>query len=207
MMESLPDEILSIIFRYLHRFGLIYSFGNLNQRFQCIIEPYLANIDLTQENLSYGHFSLFSKHIVPKQAHQIRLLKLGGKDQLRLFHSHIHHLINLESLTLKSIVLFGSNEYFLLPQLLTEALKINSLSTLLLSKLTTDVSEKIASFASQNLTRLTVLDQFTLDCSDEQWLKMIGQSLDSYYDQQRMFTVKCFSIHNIILHIQDNAKS
>ncbi|CAF3868905.1 unnamed protein product, partial [Adineta steineri] len=55
-MESLPDELLLIIFQYFNRFDLLDSFGNLNQRFQRILEPYLYEIDLIREDLSYQHF-------------------------------------------------------------------------------------------------------------------------------------------------------
>jgi hypothetical protein len=90
-MEFLPDELLIIIFRHLHRFDLIYSFDNLNQRFQRIIEPYLNSIDLIRENPSFKPFSHFSKHILPVYGHKIRELKLPAECKYHLLSSYVQY--------------------------------------------------------------------------------------------------------------------
>ncbi|CAF1014600.1 unnamed protein product [Adineta ricciae] len=48
-MESLPNEIVLLIFRYLKTYDVVYAFQFLNQRYSCLIEKYrssLINIDL-----------------------------------------------------------------------------------------------------------------------------------------------------------------
>ncbi|CAF1342512.1 unnamed protein product [Adineta steineri] len=177
-MESLPDELLLIIFQYFNRFDLLDSFGNLNQRFQRILEPYLYEIDLIREDLSYQHFVTFYKYIAPIQGHYLRVLKLSGEHQFHLFQSLIHLFINLESLTLKSIVFFGFQEYAQLENLLSQALQIQYLSTLSLSRL--DAPETIASFASSNLTSLILLNEHNFDYS---------------HIQQPISTIKYFSLN------------
>jgi hypothetical protein len=99
-MESLPDELLLLIFRYLHQFDILYAFQNLNRRFQQIIERYLHDIDVTQENTpSYKHFQLLIKHVLPLQGRAVRSLKLDVEEQkFELFCPFIRRLTNLESL-------------------------------------------------------------------------------------------------------------
>ncbi|CAF1140746.1 unnamed protein product [Adineta ricciae] len=177
-MEHLPDELLLTLFQYLHRFDLLYSFGNLNQRFQHILEPYLYEVDLTRESLSYQHFVLFYKYVVPYQGHYVRDLQISGDHQFYLFQPLIHLFTNLESLTLKSIVFFGSQQYAVQGELVTQALRISSLSTLTLSRL--DVPETIASLASPNLTSLILLDE---------------SDFDYPYIRERISTIKYFSLN------------
>lgn len=102
-LEYLPDELLLIVFLYLHKFDIIYTFGNLNQRFQRIATRYLYDIDANREpNVSYKQFSFVLNHIILNERliTVVRSLKLSQKVHLKLFKLHINKFINLESLTL-----------------------------------------------------------------------------------------------------------
>ncbi|CAF0918133.1 unnamed protein product [Didymodactylos carnosus] len=182
-MEALPDELLLLIFRHLHKFDILYSFNSLNQRFQQIIEPYLFDIDLTQENsFSYKDIHLFLQHILPLQGRAVRSLKLDGQ-QFRLFYIRVCHLINLQSLTLK-LHRFDVQYSRQLNYFLTRALStVPSLTELLLFESGTETLKTISSFASYNLTKLTLLcscgDPNLDDVSQMPYLKHLSMNLDS----------------------------
>ncbi|CAF2530514.1 unnamed protein product [Rotaria sp. Silwood2] len=192
-MEFLPDELLIIIFRYLHRFDLIYSFDNLNQRFQRIIEPYLNCIDLIRENPSFKLFLHFSKHILPVYGHKIRELKLPAECTYHLLSSYVQYLTNLESLTWNSCTLRHDSQCSLQKQILSKILKMNSISKLSTSTLSYALASLVTSFASKNLTTLIVLDESTLKYRYESW-KGIAHNLYSYYDTIQMHGIKFFSM-------------
>jgi hypothetical protein len=150
-MESLPDELFLLIFRYLHKFDLLYSFDNLNQRFQQIIEPYLYNIDLTQANsLPFQNFSLFLKHVLPSQGGVVRSLSLDRHQQVRLFYPHIRHVTNLQSFTLRSNN-YHTDEF---DECLTQVLSLKTLTELSISAQGSQALKTIASCASHNLHTL-----------------------------------------------------
>lgn len=79
-MESLSDELLLQIFCYLRKFDfVVYSFNNLNQRFQNIIQSFLYEIDLTDSGCpSFRHWHFFIKHILRTQMQAVQSLKLQG---------------------------------------------------------------------------------------------------------------------------------
>ncbi|CAF3126694.1 unnamed protein product [Rotaria sp. Silwood2] len=99
-MESLPDEIYLRIFRYLHKFEILYSFNNLNRRFHQLTVSYHHDIDLSQQNTSYKIVQPYLKYVLPTQAHEIIFLKLEGSEQYKAFSSHIGQLTNLRQLCL-----------------------------------------------------------------------------------------------------------
>ncbi|CAF0815572.1 unnamed protein product [Adineta ricciae] len=103
-LELIPDEILLLIFSYLHQFDIIYAFSKLNQRFRRVIDPHLQDIDLSQDRVvTYPLFRLWCKHILPSHCRKVRTLRLAGYHQLQLFSRHIRHLTNLQVLEITDI--------------------------------------------------------------------------------------------------------
>ena len=83
-MERLPNEIWLQIFAYFHSIEIVYSFHNLNKRYQQLITPFINNIDLS--NISYKLFKQFFEHIFPQYANQIYSFTLRNCFQLNLFN-------------------------------------------------------------------------------------------------------------------------
>lgn len=151
-LESLPNEILLLIFSYLHKLDVLYAFTTLNQRFQQIVLPYLSDIDLTNKNYpSYRCFRLFYEHILPTNAHYIRSLKLTGCNQLHLLQPHLRRFVNLNSLSMQN------TEDVELHQFLTEVLSVPSLSELSMSLTRGDILTTVSSYASLNLNKITLI--------------------------------------------------
>jgi len=87
-----PDEILCKIFEYLSPFDALYSFLNLNNRFNRLLIPFKYQIDLTY--LSYEQFMYYINIILPiiNQDGQLYVIKLGNKrtpGQIKLFNKLI----------------------------------------------------------------------------------------------------------------------
>lgn len=99
-MEKLPNELWLLIYSYLHNIDILYSFNNLNNRFQQILITYQYDIDL--RTTSFELSQRFVRHILPVYGQKIRSLILKNNYQLqfciqnKLFHS----LNNLQCLTL-----------------------------------------------------------------------------------------------------------
>ncbi|CAF4438311.1 unnamed protein product [Rotaria magnacalcarata] len=88
-----PDELLCKILEYLSSYDAIYSFFNLNIRFNRLLMPFKHQIDLTY--LSYGQFMNFIKIILPtiNKDEPLYSLKLGNvrtPGQIDLFNTLIH---------------------------------------------------------------------------------------------------------------------
>ncbi|CAF1440197.1 unnamed protein product, partial [Adineta steineri] len=150
-MESLPNELHLLIFRYLHKFDILYGFYNLNQRFQRIIQSYLREIDLTQTNLSYKQFLLLAEHIIPVQGSLVRSLKFAIVPHLPSFR--LRQLINLQSLTIVGYLPHDDNYTFLI-----DALSLSTLSELSIHITGQGMFRIISTNASQRLTKLIVQD-------------------------------------------------
>jgi hypothetical protein len=75
---------------------LIYAFGNLNIRCQWLITPYIYDIDLSQEPLSYKDFQLFLHHILPLYGH----VDQAGRLACVLFH-HNKILPHISTMSLR----------------------------------------------------------------------------------------------------------
>lgn len=102
-LEAIPDELFLHIFRYLHKFDLLFSFTNLNQRFEQLVEPYLYEVNLTDHYTpSYRQFRPFYRHILPLYAQKIQSLRLSGYEQLQLFQPYISQLTTLKSLLIET---------------------------------------------------------------------------------------------------------
>ena len=155
-MESLPDELILLIFRYLHKFDIFYSFNHLNRRFQRIIKPYQYEIDLTREN-TYKHFQFFLKRILPLQEEAVRNLKLDGKQVFQTLYPHIRHLTNLETLTLKLDITHTTDTDEQQDYFVTEVISLPFLSELSILVRENRTLKTISLFALPNLTTLTLL--------------------------------------------------
>ncbi|CAM4893285.1 unnamed protein product [Rotaria socialis] len=83
-MEKLPNELWQISFSYLHGIEILYSFHNLNIRFEQLIKPYVSNVDLS--DISYKSFKQINDQIFPQYTNQIRSLTLKNRFQLYLFN-------------------------------------------------------------------------------------------------------------------------
>lgn len=59
--NSLPNEILFEIFKYLSQSDLFYAFLNLNQRFNQILQPFTQHIDCSK--LSIEQFEHLRNHL------------------------------------------------------------------------------------------------------------------------------------------------
>lgn len=131
-MECLPDELLLLIFRYLHKFDILYSFDNLNKHFQRIIEPYSYSINFSEDtDVSYTYFLLFINDILPIYGTNIQSLTLNGYHQIQLLQPYLHHLMNLESFILQSENKIEHSIYvYQFKQFIINILSLSSLSEL-----------------------------------------------------------------------------
>ncbi|UJR08760.1 hypothetical protein I4U23_013017 [Adineta vaga] len=182
-LESLPDELLLLTFQYLHQFDILYSFTNLNRRFQQLSEPYGYDVDLTYDNMpSYQLRQIFFEHILPLYGSNIRSLKLSGHEQIQLLKSHIHRLINIQSFVLNVEKDYESDPEFSIEKLfLIDTLSASSsLSELSIFPTTQQLLRTIALNASSNLTTLTLI---------------FSRDIPNFVDIPRLFSIKRLSIN------------
>ncbi|CAF4517944.1 unnamed protein product, partial [Didymodactylos carnosus] len=76
--SSLPNELYALIFLYLKSIDLIYSFFNLNDRFNNLIYPFLCAIDLS--NVDERSLEKYHQTILPKVQHYIKAIKVDDKN-------------------------------------------------------------------------------------------------------------------------------
>lgn len=89
-----PDEILCTILEYFNPFDAIYSFFNLNQRFNRLLETFKEQIDFS--NTSYEQFQYYNQILLPilNEDRPLTVIKLGNKrtpGQIQLFNEFIHN--------------------------------------------------------------------------------------------------------------------
>ncbi|CAF1574026.1 unnamed protein product [Adineta ricciae] len=157
--ESLPDELLLIIFSHLHQIDVIRTFTNLNQRFQRMIIPFASVIDLTYRNIpSYRLYQSFCQDVLPWHGPNIRSLRLAGNQQLYFIQPQLHRLMNLQSLTLIGERSYDINKFVIEKQFLIDILTTSScLSELIIFPAERNALHIIASHSSPNLSTLTLL--------------------------------------------------
>ncbi|CAF0898156.1 unnamed protein product [Didymodactylos carnosus] len=80
--STLPDELYEFIFLYLKSIDIIYSFFNLNSRFDRLISPFLCAIDLSaiDEHILDG----YCQRILPKIRHHVKTIKFDDKNIYRI---------------------------------------------------------------------------------------------------------------------------
>ncbi|CAF3713535.1 unnamed protein product [Rotaria socialis] len=95
-LNDLPDEIIFIIFKKLNKLDVLYSFINVNTRFNNIVHDPTFTSGLTLFNyLSYDYIyplsdlilERFCLQILPKIARQIKWLDLEPLSMKRIFLS------------------------------------------------------------------------------------------------------------------------
>jgi hypothetical protein len=134
-----PDEVLCKIFEYLSPFDALYSFINLNHRFNCLLMPFKHQIDLTY--LSYEQFMYYMNHLLPilNKDEPLNVMKLGNKrtpGQIKLFNTlmndeHYRNYFNnidkvlLESPRFEEFIEFVEKFLLSLSGLLTLSIKID----------------------------------------------------------------------------------
>ncbi|CAF0850723.1 unnamed protein product, partial [Adineta ricciae] len=156
-MESLPDELFLLIFRYLKKFDVICAFNSLNYRFQRIINSYLTHIDVTRvDNVNCKTLRSFYNHVLPSHGHQIQSITFNFERQQRYFEPYIHLFLNLKSLTLKSDKSRQSYCARQLNQFLVKVLSLENLTDLSLQPRKATL-KLIANHASKNLSTLSLL--------------------------------------------------
>ncbi|CAF4413159.1 unnamed protein product, partial [Didymodactylos carnosus] len=101
--SSLPNEVYDFIFLYLKSVDIIYSFFNLNDRFNHLIYPFLCAIDLSDAD----EYSLnkYYQTILPKIHHYIKAIKVDDKNVDFVFPLSLYSKIypNLESVFITKI--------------------------------------------------------------------------------------------------------
>jgi len=78
--ESMPDEIFLDIFDYIAGYDLIYSFYNLNQRFNSILHGIRFHLDLSR--VQQRTFLYICHSILPEFCQQIYSIKLSNKQTI-----------------------------------------------------------------------------------------------------------------------------
>ncbi|CAF0934138.1 unnamed protein product [Didymodactylos carnosus] len=82
-LESiLPDELYEFIVLYLKSIDIIYSFFNLNSRFDRLVSPFLCAIDLSaiDQHILDG----YCQQILPKIRHHVKIIKFDDKNIYRI---------------------------------------------------------------------------------------------------------------------------
>lgn len=172
-----PDEVLCKIFKYLSPFDALYSFFDLNHRFNRLVLPFKNQIDLTY--LSYKQFMHYINIILPRtnQDNPLIVMKLSNKrtpGQIKLFNTLLsdkkfhNYFKNIETILLDSPRL---DEFInFVNQFLVTASKLKTFSIQFdyirdeqfpnLRKLILD-----SIFSMQNLTKLSIEIPSGLDLS------------------------------------------
>ena len=113
-MESLPNEIVLLIFRYLKTYDVVYAFQFLNQRYSCLIEKYRSssiNIDLISAPTRIYNFYyslLFESEQFDRT--QVQHLKLEGY----MLHKFVLNETNFPRLQSLSIIVRRTDELSIL---------------------------------------------------------------------------------------------
>jgi hypothetical protein len=99
-MEQLPNELWLFIYNYLHKVDILYSFTNLNNRFQQLITPYQYDINLSA--VSVKLFKQFVHNVLPVYGHYIRSFTLKDMHQINLCKKNniLRSMTNLQRLTI-----------------------------------------------------------------------------------------------------------
>jgi hypothetical protein len=163
-----PDEILCKIFEYLSPFDALYSFLNLNNRFNRLLIPFKYQIDLTY--LSYEQFMYYINIILPiiNQDEKLYVIKLGNKrtpGQIKLFNQLICNenyrdyfnkidKILLESPRLDELIDFVNKYVLSLTNLLTFSIKIDNIRDEYFQELTKLIVNSI--FSISTLVKLSI---------------------------------------------------
>lgn len=175
--EYLPNEILIECFEYLNGFEIFYSFGQLNNRFNILIENIPLNINFQDINKSV--FDQFRTKMLlnPKIKNQIYSFKISDKDQcflakILLSSIPINELSGLEKFELIIPIQFselisfleeGHDSEFYLNIKLTDLLqcKLHTLSIPLIHSSVLD-SQKPSSIINLTISQCNLHDMYCI---------------------------------------------
>ncbi|CAF1925261.1 unnamed protein product [Rotaria magnacalcarata] len=192
-MEKLPDELWLLIFNSLHKFDVIYSFHDLNLRFQNLIRFYASSIDLS--DLSFKVFLRFCRETLPIHGHMIQRLTIKGTHQLNVFGEEyilLKRMNNLQCLTLAQV------------QVSTEKLdvylkQIPSLNTLHL-KLSHNSELRLENILSKNMLFLTNLSLLEHNSYYFENVNIIAQS-GTQLPQLKILTIEDLKTTNDLYYL------
>ncbi|CAF1577538.1 unnamed protein product [Adineta steineri] len=102
-LESMPDEILLEIFDYIPGCDLIYSFYNLNRRFNSIIHGIRLNLDLSY--VQQKTFLYICHYILPEFYQQIYSIKLSNKQTIDGINYYLEQSKYLQQDQVKNLIL------------------------------------------------------------------------------------------------------
>jgi hypothetical protein len=163
-----PDEVLCKIFEYLSPFDALYSFHNLNLRFNRLLIPFKQQIDLTY--LSYEQFMYYINILLPliNKEEILYIIKLGNKrtpGQIKLFNTLMsdennrNYLINIDTVLIEYPQLDEFNDFvrnilLSLPRLITLEIKVHHIRDEYFQKWTQLIVNSILSIP--NLIKLSI---------------------------------------------------
>lgn len=156
-MENLPNELWLLIYRYLHDIDILYSFNNLNSRFNDLIKSYEYNINLS--DISLKVMKWFVSKILPVYHDNIRSMIVKNNHQINFCNDNkIFQLIqNLKCLTI--ITNGGNNDEELIDFLCENLQNLQQLTNLHIngSFELPKIIDNINRHASPSLIHLTLL--------------------------------------------------
>jgi hypothetical protein len=182
-LESMPDEILLEIFDYISGYDLIYSFYNLNHRFNSIIHGIHFNLDLSY--VQQKTFLYICHYILPNFSQQIHSIKLSNKqtidginyylEQSKSFQQEQVKILILIEPTLEQLIklisyfpflktlIIKTTDYLVIPiECISESLRICRISNCQLDLLSTNISEKIYFLEELNIKMSDINHLFIL---------------------------------------------
>ncbi|CAF2855977.1 unnamed protein product [Rotaria sp. Silwood2] len=122
-LEDLPDELLLEIYTYLSSYDILYSFGYLNWRIQCIIGEFCSQLDFSHTSLNQFQYMCSSSFLffLPQRLTKLTLSNGCAPGQIEIFQENICNSYlkeKLPFLTSISLLDFENNNITLLSQLL-----------------------------------------------------------------------------------------
>jgi hypothetical protein len=179
----MPDEIFLEIFDYIFGYDLIYSFYNLNQRFNSIIHGIQFNLDLS--SVQQKTFLYICHYILPNFSRQIHSIKLSNKqtidginyylEQTKYFQQEQMKILILIEPTLEQfirlisffpflkILMIQTTDYLVIPiEYISESLRICRISNCQFDLLANNISEKIYFIEELNIKMSDINNLFIL---------------------------------------------
>ncbi|CAF0784162.1 unnamed protein product [Rotaria sp. Silwood1] len=171
-LESMPDEIFLEIFDYISSYDLIYSFYNLNQRFNSIIHGIHLYLDLSY--VQQKKFLFTCHYILPNFCQQIYSIKLSNKQTIDGIQYFIEQSKYCQQEQVKTLILteptieqlikliryfpflktliIKTTDYLVVPiELISRSLRICRISNCQIDFLSSNISEKIYFIEELNL--------------------------------------------------------
>lgn len=182
-LESMPDEILLEIFDYIPGYDIIYSFYNLNQRFNSIIHGIRLYLDLSY--VQQKTFLYICHNILPNFSEQIHSIKLSNKQTIDGINYYLEESKSFQQKQVKTLILteptleqliqlitnfpflkslmIKTTDYLVIPiEYISESLRICRISNCQFDLLSTNISEKIYFIEDLNIKMSDINNLFIL---------------------------------------------